>query len=64
MQVFINNNARSVVKAKKKYCKYEAKKIKTESLIDDDLEKGSSHESGSEFDNDSNDDKDNDESNE
>ena len=62
----------SVVKAKKKYsplalleeCKYEAKKIKMESLIDDDLEKGSSHEYGSESDNDSNDDKDNDESNE
>ena len=60
------------IKAKKKYypqtlleeCKYEAKKIKMESLIDDDLEKRSSDDSGSESDNDSNDDKDNDESNE
>ena len=61
-----------VIKAKKKYypqtlleeCKYEAKKIKMESLIDDDLEKRSSDDSGRESDNDSNDDKDNDESNE
>ena len=43
----------SVVKAKKKYylqtlleeCKYELKKIKMESLIDDELEKSSSDES-------------------
>ena len=49
----------SVIKAKKKYCpqtllkecKYEQEKIKTENLIDDDLEKSSSDES----DNDSND---------
>ena len=62
----------SIIKAKKKYypqtlleeCKYEAKKIKMESLIDDDLEKRSSDDSGRESDNDSNDDKDNDESNE
>ena len=68
----------SVIKAKKKYypqtflgeCKYEAKKIKIESLIDDDLERKSSNESGSKSDNDSNDEaesddvKDNDESNE
>ena len=60
------------IKAKKKYypqtlleeCKYEAKKIKMESLIDDDLEKRSSDDFGSESDNDSNDDKDNDEFNE
>ena len=48
--------------------KYEPKKIKMESLIDDDLEKSSSDESDSETDNDSNDkmesDDDNDESNE
>ena len=50
----------SVIKARKKYypqtllerCKYEQKKIKTENLTDDDLEKSSSDESGSEFDND------------
>ena len=68
----------SVIKAKKKYypqtlleeCKYEAKKRKIESLIDDDLERKSSNESGSKSDNDSNDEaesvhvKDNDESNE
>ena len=62
----------SVFKAKKKYypqtlleeCKYEAKKIKMESLIDDGLEKRSSDDSGRESDNDSNDDKENDESNE
>ena len=68
----------SVIKTKKKYypqtflgeCKYEAKKIKIESLIDDDLERKSSNESGSKSDNDSNDEaesddvKDNDESNE
>ena len=60
------------IKAKKKYypqtlleeCKYEAKKIKMESLIDDGLEKRSSDDSGRESDNDSNDDKENDESNE
>ena len=53
----------SVIKAKKKYypqtlleeCKYEPKKIKMESLIDDDLEKRLSDQSGSESDNDSND---------
>ena len=62
----------SVAKVKKKHypqtlleeCKYEPKKIKMESLIDDDLKKSSSDES----DNDSNDemesDNDNDESNE
>ena len=67
----------SVIKANKKYypqtlleeCKYEPKKIKMESLIDDDLEKRLSDQSGSESDNDSNDEtesddeKDNDESN-
>ena len=50
----------SVIKAKKKYypqtlleeCKYEPKKIKIENFIDDDLEKSSSDESGSESDND------------
>ena len=50
----------SVIKVKKKYypetlleeCKYEPKKIKMESVIDDDLEKSSSDESGSESDND------------
>ena len=53
----------SVIKAKKKYypqtlleeCKYEPKKIKIENFIDDDLEKSSSDESGSESDNDYND---------
>ena len=62
----------SVIKAQKRCfsqtllegCKYEAKKIIIENLIDDDLEKGSSYESSSESDNNSNDDKDNDESNE
>ena len=65
----------SVIKVKKKYypeallkeCKYEPKKIKMESVIDDDLEKNSSDESGSESDNDemeSDDKKDNDKSNE
>ena len=47
MQVFINNNASSVIKAKKKYysqtlleeCKYVQEKMKIENLIDDDLEK-------------------------
>ena len=47
----------SVIKARKKYypktlseeCKYGQKKIKIENLIDDDLEKRSSDESGSEF---------------
>ena len=50
----------SVIKAKKKYypqtlleeCKYEPKEIKMENLIDDDFEKSSSDESGSESDND------------
>ena len=50
----------SVIKVKKKYypetlfeeCKYEPKKIKMESVIDDDLEKSWSEESGSESDND------------
>ena len=49
----------SITKAKKKYypqtlleeCKYEQEKIKMENLIDDDLEKSSSDESGSESDN-------------
>ena len=48
----------SVIKAKKKYypqtlleeCKYEQEKIKMENLIDDDLEKSLSDESGSESD--------------
>ena len=67
----------SVVKAEKKYypqnfleeSKYEPKKIKTENLIDNDLEIGLSDESNSETDNDfnietqSDDEKDNDESN-
>ena len=67
----------SVVRAKKKYYpqtlfeedKYEPKKIKIENFIDDDLKKSSFDESGSESDNDSNDEtesydeKDNDESN-
>ena len=67
----------SVIKAKKKYYlqtlleeyKYESRKTKMENLTDDDLEKGSSDESGSESVNDfndeteSNDEKDNDESN-
>ena len=66
----------SVIKAKKKYytqtlqeeCK-DKKKIKMENLIDDDLEKSLSDKSGSEYDNDSNDEtesddeKDNDEPN-
>ena len=50
----------SITKAKKKYypqtlleeCKYEQEKIKMENLTDDDLEKSSSDESGSESDND------------
>ena len=68
----------SVIKVTKQYypqtfleeCKYELKKIKMENLIDDDLEKSLSDKSGSEYDNDSNDEtesddeKDNDESNE
>ena len=65
----------SVINAKKEYypqtlleeCKHEPKKIKMKSLIDDDLEKISSDESGSESDNDemeSDDEKDNDKSNE
>ena len=49
MQVFINNNARFCIKAKKKYypqtlleeCKYEREKIKMENLIDDDLKMAS-----------------------
>ena len=52
----------SVIKAKKKYypqtlleeCKYEQGKIKMENLIDDDLEKSLSDESGSESDDESN----------
>ena len=66
----------SVVKAKKKHypqtfleeCKYEPKKIKLENFINDDLEKSSSDESDNEADNDFNDetefDNDNGESNE
>ena len=58
----------SVVKAKKKHypqtlleeCKYEPKKIKMENLIDDDLEKSSSDV----YDSESDDEKDNDQSNE
>ena len=46
MQVFINNNVDSVIKANKKYypqtfleeCKYVQEKIKTENYIDEDLE--------------------------
>ena len=46
MQVFINNNVDSVIKANKKYypqtfleeCKYAQEKIKTENYIDEDLE--------------------------
>ena len=64
----------SVIKANKKYyphtlleeCKYEPKRLEMENLIDDDLEKSLSDESGSESDNDeteSGDKKDNDESN-
>ena len=52
----------SVIKAKKKYypqtlleeCKYEQEKIKMENLIDDDLEKRLSDESGGESDDESN----------
>ena len=62
----------SVVKAKKKYYpqapleewKYEAKKIKMEKLIDDDLEKCSSDESDNEVDNETESGDDNGESNE
>ena len=58
----------SVTKAKKKYypqtllaeCKYEQGKIKMENLIDDDLEESSCDE----YDHESNDEKDNDQSNE
>ena len=67
MQVFINNNARFCYQSNEKVlssntlgriqiCK--KKNIKMESVIDDDLEKSSSHES------DSKSDKDHDESNE
>ena len=63
-----------VIKSKKKYypqtlleeCKYDPKKIKMENLIDDDLEKSSSDQSGSESDNaetEFDNEKDNDESN-
>ena len=62
----------SVAKGKRKHypqtfleeCKYEAKKIKMENLVDDDLEKRLSDESENEPNNDSDDEKDNDESNE
>ena len=64
----------SVVKAKKKYypqtfleeCKYEAKKIKMENLINDDLEKSSSDgsDNGSNDETESGDKKDDNESNE
>ena len=65
----------SVIKANKEYypqilfkeCKYDPKKIKMESLVDDDLEKSSPDEPGSESDNaetESDDEKDNDKSNE
>ena len=68
----------SAIKLREKYypqtllveCKYEPKKTKIEYLINDDLEKSSSDESDSEYDNDSNDktesddEIDNDESNE
>ena len=57
----------SVIKAKKKHypqtlleeCKFEQEMLKIENLIDDDLEKSSSDESDSEFD----EEKDNDQSN-
>ena len=57
----------SVIKAKKKYypqtlleeCKYEQEKIKMEKLIDDDLKKSSS----GDYDSESDDEKDNDQSN-
>ena len=53
MQVLINNNARFCYQRKEKVlCKYKPKKIEIENLIDDDLEKISSDESGSESDND------------
>ena len=59
MQVFINNNARIYYYSKEKAlqtllreCKYEQKKIKMENLIEDDLEKSLSDESGSESKND------------
>ena len=62
----------SIVKAKKMYypqalleeCKYEAKKIKMEKLIHDDLEKSSSDESDNEVDNETESGDDNGESNE
>ena len=71
MQVFIDNNTRfcySVIKAKKRYypqtllekCKYEQEKIKMENLNDDDLEKSSSDV----YDSESDEEKDNDQSNE
>ena len=53
MQVLINNNARFCYQSKEKVlCKYKPKKIEIENLTDDDLEKISSDESGSESDND------------
>ena len=64
MQVFINNTARFCYQSKEKVlssdffleeCKCELKKIKMENLLDYDLEKRLSDESGSESDNDSND---------
>ena len=64
MQVFINNNARFCHKSQEKEknfpltlleeCKYEQKKMKMENLINDDLEKSLSDQSGSESDNESN----------
>ena len=67
MQVFINNNARSVIKANKKYfpltfleeCKYVQEKIKTKNYIDENLKSELDSDSNDEtefyFDNDSND---------
>ena len=57
--MFINNNARFGIKAKKKYylqtlleeCKYEQEKIKMENLINDDLEQSEFDESDSDSNN-------------
>ena len=59
MQVSINNNVRLLPKQRKvlssstsRRMQIWTKNIKMENLIDDDLEKSSSHGSGGEFDND------------
>ena len=60
--MFINNNVRFCYQRKEKVlcqtlleeCKYEQEKIKMVNLIDDDLEKSLSDESGSESDDESN----------